>query len=158
MFITLSPRGVAITFAAGFVCGALAAGSLRAHGAELSRLPREALKTYCAIAGDTIPAVFGDGRTSPPIVWRCVKSAVYTCEAGADGVACSARSYSRVPVPSMVEECRHGDYLSVASGAYGYVWDWECRGGKPVIAGPLAPAKFDAQGYAEGEWKHEPGR
>ncbi len=128
-----------------------------------ARLPREALKAYCAVAGDTMPAVFGDGRTGPPIVWRCVKSAVYTCEAGADGVACSARSHSRVPLPSMVEACRDGDNLSVASGAYGYVWDWECRGGKPVIAGPLVvndiqtgtttPAKFDAQGYAEGEWK-----
>jgi len=35
MFITLSPKGVVITFAAGFMLGALAAGSLRAHGAEL---------------------------------------------------------------------------------------------------------------------------
>lgn len=126
------------------------------------RLPRDALRAYCASAGDTIPAVFGDGRTGPPVVWRCVKGAVYTCEAGADGVACSARSRSRVPLRSMVEACRDYGQLSVAAGALSTVWQWECRDGKPVISGPqviydlqtktTTPAEFDAQGYAEREW------
>lgn len=122
-----------------------------------AHLPREALMAYCAAAGDTMPAVFGDGRTGPPIVWRCVKSAVYTCEAGADGVACSARSRSRVPSSSMVKSCREYGQLSVADGAYGYVWRWECQNREPVIVGPAQvwgakPTKFDGQGYAEEEW------
>jgi hypothetical protein len=137
---------------------ALLAAPPPTQASPASRLPREALKTYCAVAGDTMPAVFGDGRTGPPIVWRCVKSAVYTCEAGADGVACSARSHSRVPLPSMVELCRRDNgYLPVASGAFGYVWRWECQNGEPVIVGPASiwggkPTKFDDQGYAEEEW------
>ena len=132
------------------------------HAPPADRLPRDALRAYCASAGDTMPAVFGDGRTGPPIVWRCVRGAVYTCEAGADGVACSARSRSRVPPPSMVEACRTYGQLSVADGALSTVWRWECRDGKPVIAGPQViydlqtkgtkPAEFDAQGYEEGEW------
>jgi hypothetical protein len=62
----------------------------------------------------------------------------------------------------MVEACRDYGQLSVADGALSTVWRWECREGKPVIAGPqviydlqtktTAPAEFDAQGYAEGEW------
>lgn len=125
-------------------------------------LPRDALKTYCASAGDTTPAIFGDGRTGPPIVWRCVKGTVYTCEAGADGVACSARSRSRAPGPSMVKAYRDYGQLSVADGALSTVWRCECRDGKPLIAWPqmiydlqtktTTPAEFDAQGYAEGEW------
>ena len=65
---------------------------------------------------------------------------------------------NRVPLPSMVDECREGaDGLSVASGAYGFVWDWECREGKPVIVGPAKvwggkSTEFDGQGYAEQEW------
>ncbi len=133
------------------------------RAAPAARLPREALKAYCAVAGDTMPAVFGDGRTGPPIVWRCVKSGVYTCEAGADGIACSARRKSRVPLPSMVDACRERGQLSVADGALSYVWRWECRDREPVIVGPqvtydfetktTTPAKFDAQGYEESEWK-----
>lgn len=128
-----------------------------AHAQEASRRPREALKTYCATAGDTIPAVFGDGRHAPPVEWRRVKGAVYVCEAGADGVACSARSRRRVPLPSMVDACRGYGQLSVADGSYGYVWRWECQNGKPIIVGPAPvwggkPTKFDGQGYAESEW------
>ncbi len=126
------------------------------------RLPRDALRAYCASAGDTIPAVFGDGRTRPSIVWRCVKGATYTCEAGADGVSCSARSRSRVPLSSMVKACQDYGQLSVADGAFSTVWQWECRDGKPVIVGPqviygfqtktTTPVEFDDRGYAEGEW------
>jgi hypothetical protein len=128
-----------------------------AQAQDASRLPREALKTYCAAAGDTIPAVFGDGRRGPPVEWRCVKGAVYVCEAGADGVACSARSKSRVPLPSMVNACHDYGQLAVADGSYGYVWRWECQNGVPVIVGPARvwggkPTKFDGQGYAEEEW------
>ncbi len=121
---------------------------------------RDPLKAYCAAAGDTIPAIFGDGRHASPVEWRCVKSAVYTCLAGADGVACSARSRSRIPRPGMVDACRGDGQLSVASGAMGYVWQWDCRDGKAAIAGPQimlwhtgkTSEKFDAEGYAESEW------
>ena len=133
----------------------------RTH-AETPALPSGALKTYCAAAGDTSPATFGDGRNAPAIEWRCVHGAVYVCETGAYGVACGARSRSRVPLPSMITGCRDYGQLAVASGALGFVWAWECRGGKPVIVGPAmiqnlrtgerTPMKFDAQGYAEREW------
>jgi hypothetical protein len=63
----------------------------------------------------------------------------------------------------MVNECRGYGSLSVASGSFGYVWDWECRGGKPVIVGSLvrvnlqtnatSPVVFDAQGYSVDEWE-----
>jgi hypothetical protein len=120
--------------------------------------PRDAIKTYCAAAVDMpMPAIFGDGRHGPPFTWRCVNGRAYTCLEGADAVACSSRIRSRVPLPSMVDACREGDNLSVASGAYGFVWDWECRGGKPVIVGAAKiwggkSTKFDGQGYAEEEW------
>ena len=68
-------------------------------------------------------------------------------------MTCSARSRSRVPLPSMVEACRDGDNLSVASGAYGYVWRWECREGLPAIVGGV-PADYDTGGYAFDEWKN----
>jgi hypothetical protein len=140
--------------------------ALTAHAQTLPlppNFPRDAIKTYCAAAVDMpMPAIFGDGRHGSPFAWRCVNGRAYTCLEGADGVACSSRSRSRVPLASMVDACREGDNLSVASGAYGFVWDWECRGGKPVIAGALfrldlqtntrSPVKFDAQGYAEDEW------
>lgn len=122
--------------------------------------PRDAIKAYCAAAVDMpTPAIFGDGRHGSPFAWRCVNGRAYTCLEGADGVACSSRSRSRVPLPSMVDECREGaDGLSVASGAYGFVWDWECREGKPVIVGPAKvwggkSTEFDGQGYAEQEWR-----
>ena len=128
----------------------------------VDRFHRDELRVYCASAGDTTPAVFGGGRTGLPIEWRCVKGAVYICEAGADGVACGARSHSRVPLPSMVEACRSHGRLSVADGAYSTVWRWECRDGKPFIAGPqetydpqtktTMPVEFDAQGYVKDEW------
>jgi hypothetical protein len=85
------------------------------------------------------------------------------CEPGADGIACSRRSKSRNPLPSMVDACHQNGQLSVADGAMNYVWQWECRDGEPVIAGPqviydlqtktTTPTKFDAQGYAENEWQ-----
>jgi hypothetical protein len=128
--------------------------------AQTPALPTEAIKAYCAAAGDSMPAVFG-GIRAPAVVWRCVHGVPYVCQAGADGVACSARSRSRVPLPSMVESCRDYGYLPVSSGAFGYVWDWVCRNGTPVIAGPQGnlwtkptmPEKFDTQGYAESEWQ-----
>jgi hypothetical protein len=85
------------------------------------------------------------------------------CEPGADGIACSRRSKSRTSLPSMVDACHQSGQLSVADDALSFVWQWECRDGKPVIAGPqvtydlqtktTTPAKFDAQGYAEDEWR-----
>jgi hypothetical protein len=51
----------------------------------------------------------------------------------------------------MVEACREEGYLPVVSGAYSFVWPWECRGGKPVIVGG-GPTGFDGQGHAEEEW------
>jgi len=149
------------------VAGVLAlalTGAARAQTLPLPpNFPRDAIKTYCAAAVDMpMPAIFGDGRHGSPFAWRCVNGRAYTCLEGADGVACSARSRSRVPLPSMVESCRDYGYLPVSSGAYSFVWGWECRQGKPVIAGPLlrlnlqtntrSPVKFDAQGYAEDEW------
>lgn len=94
----------ALTFAVGL------AGS--AHAQEASAVPSGALKAYCAAAGDTSPATFGDGRNGPAIEWRCVHGSVFVCETGADGVACSARSRSRVPLPSMAEACREDGQLS----------------------------------------------
>ncbi len=85
-------------------------------------LPREAIKVYCKAADNSIPAIFGDGRNGLPIEWRCVKGEVFTCEAGADGVACSARSRSRTPLPSMAEACRDYGQLSVADGALSTIW------------------------------------
>lgn len=141
---------------------ALSAAPPPTQESPADRLPRDALRAYCASAGDTMAQFFNDGRTGPPLIWRCVKGAVYTCEAGADGVACSARSRSRVPLFSMVEACRSYGRLSVADGAYSTVWRWECHDGKPVIAGPqviydhqtktATPVEFDAQGYANDEW------
>src|SRR5271165_4095444 len=139
----------ALTFAVGL------SGS--AHAQEASALPTGALKVYCEAARNSLPAVFGDGRHGSPTAWRCVHGAVFVCELGADGVACSARSRSRVPLPSMAESCRDYGYLPVSSGAFGYVWRWECQNGEPVIVGPAPvwggkPTKFDGQGYAEEEW------
>jgi hypothetical protein len=48
----------------------------------------------------------------------------------------------------MVEACREEGYLPVVSGAYSFVWPWECRGGKRVIVGG-GPTWFDGQGHAE---------
>jgi hypothetical protein len=112
---------------------------------------------FCPEVGNTSAATIGNGRSGPAFVWRCSGGRAYTCMVGADGVACSSRSRSRVPLASMVDACREGDNLSVASGAYGFVWDWECREGKPVIVGPAQvwggkSTKFDGQGYAEEEW------
>ena len=139
------------------------AGAAHAQTPPLpANFPRDAVKTYCAAAVDMpMPAIFGDGRLGPPFAWRCVNGRAYTCLEGADGVACSSRSRSRVPLPSMVESCRDDGQLPVASGAYGVVWQWECRGGKPVIVGPARvwggkPTKFDDQGYAEEEWSQLP--
>lgn len=131
-----------------------------AHAQETpaDRLPRQALQAYCAAAGDMLtPALFGEGRTGPAIAWRCVKGVALLCTEGADGVACSARSRSRVPLPAMVQACRQGEGLSVASGAYSFVWAWDCRAGKPVIVGPAQvwggkPTRFDDLGYADEEW------
>jgi hypothetical protein len=84
------------------------------------------------------------------------------CEPGADGIACSRRSKSHIPLPSMVDACHQRGQLSVADGASNYVWRWECRGGEPVIAGSqmiydlqtnTIASTFDAQGYAENEWQ-----
>jgi hypothetical protein len=123
----------------------------------LAALPAGMLKTYCAAAVDSPPAVFSP-RNAPAIEWRCVHGVAYACLAGADGVACSARSHSRVPLPSMLESCRDYGSLPVASGAFGFVWRWECQNGAPVIVGPALvwggkATKFDDQGYAEEEWK-----
>jgi hypothetical protein len=120
--------------------------------------PRAEVKAYCAAAVDSSPAVFA--HHSYPVEWRCVGGVPYTCPAGADGVNCSQRTRSQVPRPGMVDACREDGQLSVASGAMGYVWRWDCRDGKPVIAGPQiilwhtgrTPEKFDAEGYAESEW------
>jgi hypothetical protein len=98
-----------------------------ARAQEASALPTTALKAYCEAAGDSLPAVFGDGRHGSPTAWRCVHGAVFVRQPGADGVACSARSRSRVPLPSMVESCRDYGYLPVSSGAFGYVWRWDCQ-------------------------------
>jgi hypothetical protein len=70
---------------------------------------------------------------------------------GADGVACSQRNRARAPYPAMVEACRDYGYLPVSSGAYGFVWNWECKDGKPVAGPPKV--KFDADGYATEEWE-----
>ena len=51
----------------------------------------------------------------------------------------------------MVEACREEGDRPVVSGAYSFVWPWECRGGKPVIVGGR-PTGFDGLGYAEEEW------
>lgn len=124
------------------VAGVLAlalAGAARAQTFPLpSNFPRAAVKTYCAAAVDSYFdsmtfAASGLNGGAGPFEWRCVKGAVFVCPAGADGVNCSRRSRSRTPLPSMVNECRDYGSLSVASGSFGYVWDWECRGGKPVI-------------------------
>jgi hypothetical protein len=130
--------------------------------AQTPALPIEAIKTYCVAAGDSMPAIFGDGRHGPPTAWRCAHGIPYVCTEGADGVACSARSRSRVPLPSMIESCRDYAELPVASGADSFVWQWECRDGKPIITGPAVilnirtgsrmPTKFDAQGYADRDW------
>ncbi len=127
------------------------------------RLPRGA-RDYCAKEGTSEGAMYsGPVPQQPGVIWRCVNGAVYLCEPGADGVVCSRRSKSRVPLPSMVDACHKSGQLSVADGSYGYVWRWECRDGEPVIVGPqviydlqtktTTPAKLDAQGYAEGEWQ-----
>jgi hypothetical protein len=143
---------------------ALVALSGAAHAQTLPlppSFPRDAVKTYCAAAGDTQPSIFGGNVGGPaPVEWRCSKGAVLICLAGADGVNCSRRTRSQVPLPSMVAACREPGFLPVASGAMGYVWRWDCRDGKPIIAGPQimlwrtgeTPEKFDAQGYAVSEW------
>ncbi len=127
------------------------------------RLPRGA-RDYCAREGTSEGSMYsGPTPQQPGVIWRCVDGAVYMCEPGADGIGCSRRSKSRVPLPSMVDDCRASGQLSVADGSYGYVWRWECRDGVPAIAGPqviydsatktTVPAKFDARGYAENEWQ-----
>jgi hypothetical protein len=135
------------------------AGVAQAQDTPSVSLPRgevRALMAFCPEVGDTSAATIGNGRSGPAFVWRCSGGRAYTCMVGADGVACSSRSRSRVPLASMVDACREGDNLLVASGAYGFVWDWECREGKPVIVGPAKvwggkSTKFDGQGYAEEE-------
>jgi hypothetical protein len=131
---------------------------------DADHFPREAVRAYCKAAVDTGVAGFGGNATNPlPVAWRCAKGEVYTCTPGADGVACSARNRSRIPLPLMIKACASGDFLSLPTGAFGYIWNWACDHGKPVITGPLfrlnreTGAKraiaFDAQGYAEDEWR-----
>jgi hypothetical protein len=141
---------------------AIASGA-RAQSIPLPEdLPRTELKALCRASYEPMTGQYGDGAHGPPILWRCSHGQAYACMAGADGVACSARSRSRDPLPMMIAACRDYGQLSVASGALRTVWDWECRGGKPVNMGPAAalninsgaktPVKFDEQGYSISEW------
>ena len=52
MFITLGLRGLWITFATGFVLGAIAGGSIRAHGAELPYCNPSTIATGCSMANE----------------------------------------------------------------------------------------------------------
>ena len=57
-----------------------------ADALEGSRLAGMALKSFCATAVDTIPAVFGDGRHAPPVEYRCIKARGLCAETGADEI------------------------------------------------------------------------
>jgi hypothetical protein len=129
------------------------AGVAQAQDTQSVSLPRgvRALMAFCPEVGDTSAATIGNGRSGPAFVWRCSGGQAYTCMVGADGVACSQRTRSRTPFPEMVKECAEAGYMSVASGVFGFVWDWKCKDGKPVASPPKA--KFDADGYATEEWE-----
>jgi hypothetical protein len=108
-------------------------------------------RTYCAAVRDTPSNVKYPDRPSWASEWRCASGRLLICFPSADGVPCSIRRRAKTPTPAMVEECASGaEGLSVASGAYGFVWRWTCRDGRPVIVGKAG--EFDASGYAHGEW------
>ncbi len=54
MFITLSPRGVVVTFVAGFLCGAVVGAGL-AHGAELPYCTAQNMAAGCWLNWDPKP-------------------------------------------------------------------------------------------------------
>ena len=157
------------------VAGALALALVGSAYGQTTPLPPSfpsaAVRAYCTAAGDFYGSTtFVKVGQPGPIEWRCSKGAVLICLAGADGINCSARSRRRDPTPEMVHACRNdvdgagNYYMSVATGAYGYVWQWECVNNRPVIVGPQVvvnlqthaqtPVVFDDQGYAVSEWTH----
>ena len=113
-------------------------------------------KTYCAIVRDT-----GELSQFKQVesglhqnwLWRCWAGDLFVCSLGADGVACSRRTAIKVPTLGMMKECSQGRVgsLSVASGAFGYKWRWECRDNLPVIVGTAV--EVDAYGLAPSEWR-----
>jgi hypothetical protein len=115
--------------------------------------PRAELKALCKASYALMSGQYGGDAHDPPVAWRCSHGHALACTPGADGVACSRRTFSRKPLPSMIESCRDYGQLPVSSGAYSFVWDWECKDGKPIIVNSPESAKFDPEGYHRDEWK-----
>jgi hypothetical protein len=82
-------------------------------------------RTYCAAVRNTPPPASIKYPDHPlwTSEWRCASGRLLVCPAGADGVACSRRIFSKKPTPAMIEECASGaEGLGVLTGAYGYIW------------------------------------
>ena len=115
--------------------------------------PRAELKALCKASYALMSGQYGGDAHDLPVAWRCSHGRALACTPGADGVACSRRTFSRKPLPSMIESCRDSGYLPVSTGAYSFVWGWECKDGQPIIVNSPESAKFDSEGYHRDEWK-----
>ena len=146
---TPAPTGMADPFTYCATVGTLDKPDNRYTG---QALPDNLIKAMVAqqMVGEDLPQLREPGFVS----WRCMDKKVYACVVGANLPCEEKADTSTEPNAGMLDFCKSepdSDIIPAAAAGRVTIYDWSCKGGKPVKGEQVT--SVDEQGYPADFWE-----
>lgn len=106
---------------------------------------------YYGHLGAQVSKVIPQTQFNPTIGWRCMDGALFVCELGASGRACTKKNPSKIPSVAITTFCRQRPNSNFAPMTVigNSSSTWKCNGTIPIIDNT---EPLDKRGYSIGSW------